>query len=231
MIKICVMSDLHGYLPEINPCELVLICGDIVPLSAQGSSRYTSRWYERAFKTWAESLPCDKVIFIAGNHELHFPNHYEYYKKMFPNNSKVTYLCHEEYTYSGSDNKKYRIFGTPYCKEFGNWAFMCTDRQLGELFLDIPSKLDILLTHDQPYMFGDILLQEDCPWATGEHIGNSSLTLAIVGTAPRYQFNGHLHSCDHNEIIINENTIHYNVSLKDEKYQVVYNPLYLEIDK
>jgi len=108
---------------------------------------------------------------------------------------------------------------------------MCTDRQLGELFLDIPSKLDILLTHDQPYMFGDILLQEDCPWATGEHIGNSSLTLAIIGTAPRYQFNGHLHSCDHNEIIINENTIHYNVSLKDEKYQVVYDPLYLEIDK
>ena len=85
MIKICAMSDLHGYLPEINPCELVLICGDIVPLSAQGSSRYTSRWYERAFKTWAESLPCDKVIFIAGNHELHFPNHYEYYKKVTKN--------------------------------------------------------------------------------------------------------------------------------------------------
>ena len=70
MIKICAMSDLHGYLPEINACELVLICGDIVPLSAQGSSRYTSRWYKRAFKTWAESLPCDKVIFIAGNHKI-----------------------------------------------------------------------------------------------------------------------------------------------------------------
>lgn len=231
MIKICAMSDLHGYLPEINPCELVLICGDIVPLNFQASSKLTYTWFSTTFKEWAEALPCEKVVFIAGNHELHFPNHYKEYKQLFDNDNKITYLCHEEYTYSGSDGKEYRIFGTPYCQEFGDWAFMCTHRQLGELFLDIPNKLDILLTHDQPYMFGDILLQEDCPWATGEHIGNSPLTLAIIGTAPRYQFNGHLHSCDHNEIIINDNTIHYNVSLKDETYQAVYSPLYLEIDK
>lgn len=35
MIKICAISDLHGYLPKIEPCELVLICGDIVGLHAQ----------------------------------------------------------------------------------------------------------------------------------------------------------------------------------------------------
>ena len=224
------MSDLHGYLPEINACELVLICGDIVPLSAQGSSRYTSRWYKRAFKTWAESLPCDKVIFIAGNHELHFPNHYEYYKKMFPNNSKVTYLCHEEYTYLGSDGKEYRIFGTPYCQEFGNWAFMLLDSELREKYSEIPENLDILLTHDQCYGYGDILLQKDCPWATGEHIGNKPLTEAVLEKQPKYLFTAHLHSVDHNCVMINQ-TKRYNVSLKDESYQAVYSPLYLEIDK
>lgn len=230
MIKICAMSDLHGYLPEINPCELVLICGDIVPLSAQGSSRHTSRWYERAFKTWAESLPCDKVIFIAGNHELRFPNHYEYYKKMFPNNSKVTYLCHEGYIYKGPDGKEYSIFGTPYCQEFGNWAFMLTNEELPDKYEDIPHRVDILMTHDQPYYFGDVLLQEDCPWANGGHIGNKALLEFIQKKRPRYQFNGHLHSCSHDKIMI-EDTIHYNVSLKDESYQPVYEPLYLEIDK
>lgn len=30
MINVCAISDLHGTLPEINPCELLLICGEIV---------------------------------------------------------------------------------------------------------------------------------------------------------------------------------------------------------
>ncbi len=229
MIKICAMSDLHGYLPEIDRCDLVLICGDIIPLNFQASSKLTYRWFSTTFKEWAEALPCEKVVFIAGNHELHFPDHYKDYKELFPNDSKITYLCHEEYVYSGPDDRDYRIFGTPYCKKFDNWAFMLPDSQLHEKFLEIPWRVDILLTHDQPYLYGDVLLQEDCPWANGEHIGSNPLALAILGKAPRYQFNGHLHSCDHNEIVINDNTIHYNVSLKDDSYQVVYNPLYLTI--
>lgn len=231
MIKICAMSDLHGYLPEVEPCDLVLICGDIVPLRIQGRTKDSYKWFSTEFKEWAMDLPCDKVIFIAGNHELTFPNHYNDYKQLFYNDSKVTYLCHEGYIYKGPDGKEYSIFGTPYCKEFGNWAFMLPEGELSRMYLDIPSGLDILITHDQPYFYGDVLLQEDCPWATGENIGNPALAMAIINEAPRYQFNGHLHSCDHNEIIINEKTIHYNVSLKDESYQPVYEPLYLEIDK
>lgn len=230
MIKICAMSDLHGYLPEVEPCDLVLICGDIVPLRIQGRTKDSYKWFSTEFKEWAMDLPCDKVIFIAGNHELTFPNHYNDYKQLFYNDSKVTYLCHEEYIYKGPDGKEYSIFGTPYCKEFGNWAFMLPEGELSRMCLDIPSGLDILITHDQPYFYGDVLLQEDCPWANGEHIGNKILLEAINKRCPRYQFNGHLHSCSHKAIDIN-GTIHYNVSLKDEKYQSMYEPLYLNIDK
>ena len=35
MTKICVLSDLHGHLPKVEPCELVLLAGDIVPLNIQ----------------------------------------------------------------------------------------------------------------------------------------------------------------------------------------------------
>ena len=38
MIKICAISDLHGYLPEIRPCDLVLVCGDSIPLNVQAST-------------------------------------------------------------------------------------------------------------------------------------------------------------------------------------------------
>lgn len=230
MIKVCAISDLHGYLPKLEPCDLVLICGDSVPLKYQSDFELAYDWYEDDFKEWAENLKCDKVLFIAGNHECTFPADSKAYQRLFPENSNVTYLEDSQYDYKGLDGKTYYIYGTPWCKVFGRWAFMASDPALEEIYSKIPKGLDILITHDQPYGYGDVLLQKDCPWANGEHIGNKMLLEAINKRCPRYQFNGHLHSCSHEAIDIN-GTIHYNVSLKDEKYQPVYEPLYLNIDK
>lgn len=229
MIKICAISDLHGYLPKIEPCDLVLICGDIVGLHAQRYPKSCKKWYIDWFKPWVNELPCDKVLFIPGNHEVGMEGHEEEYKKLFGPYDKATVLFHESYEYLGSDGETYKIFGTPYCKIFGNWAYMYPDDTLRQAFSEIPENLDILITHDQPYEFGDILLQEDCPWADGSHIGNKPLLEAILAKQPRYQLNGHLHSCSHEKIMIN-NTSHYNVSMKDEKYNIVYEPLYLDIE-
>ncbi len=226
-MKICAISDLHGELIDIEPCDLVLICGDSVPLNVQSSTNRTKKWYKEKFTKWAENLPCEKVIFIAGNHELGFKGHQIIYESLFPTSNKITYLCHKEYVFT-HNGKDYRIFGTPYCKKFGNWAFMYPDDVLKQIFNEIPEGLDILVTHDQPYEYGDILLQEDCPWADGNHIGNKPLLDAILEKQPRFQFNGHLHSCSHDKIMIN-NTAHYNVSMKDEKYNITYESLYLEI--
>lgn len=229
MIKICAISDLHGYLPKIEPCDLVLICGDIVGLHAQRYPKSCKKWYIDWFKPWVNELPCDKVLFIPGNHEVGMEGHEEEYKELFGPHDKATVLFHESYEYLGNDGETYKIFGTPYCKIFGNWAYMYPDDILRQAFNEIPENLDILITHDQPYEFGDILLQEDCPWADGSHIGNKPLLEAILAKQPRFQFNGHLHSCSHEKIMIN-NTAHYNVSMKDEKYNIVYEPLYLEIE-
>ena len=226
-MKICAISDLHGYLPELKPCELVLICGDSVPLEYQASSKKTKKWYDTTFRKWAGELPCDKVLFIAGNHELHFPGKKIIYESLFSKDDKITYLCHSEYIHKSKDGKEYKIFGTPYCKQFMNWAFMYPNEELEKIFKNIPSDLDILISHDNPYGYGDIVLQE-CPWADGSHIGNIPLAKAIEEKQPKYQFNGHLHSCDHSLIMIG-NTKHYNCSIKDEQYNPVYEPLYLNI--
>lgn len=227
MLSICVISDLHGYLPELKPCELVLICGDSVPLEYQASSKKTKKWYDTTFRKWAGELPCDKVLFIAGNHELHFPGKKIIYESLFSKDDKITYLCHSEYIHKSKDGKEYKIFGTPYCKQFMNWAFMYPNEELEKIFKNIPNDLDILISHDNPYGYGDIVLQE-CPWADGSHIGNIPLAKAIEEKQPKYQFNGHLHSCDHSLIMIG-NTKHYNCSIKDEQYNPVYEPLYLNI--
>lgn len=222
-IKVCVTSDLHGSLPNIPECDLLLICGDIVPLNVQSTRFGTENFFRDTFKRWANNLPVNKVLFIAGNHELQFQKRNEFYSNLFPKFEKVTYLYNEEYEYKGL-----KIYGTPYTHKFYNWAFMKEGEALKNIYDQIPYNLDILITHEQPKYFGDIILQEDCRWYNGEHIGCKELLDAILEKQPKYQFNGHIHTGDHNLIKI-LNTNHYNVSLKDETYIDHYKPLLIDI--
>lgn len=225
-IKIAAMSDLHGDLPEmVEPCELVLICGDISPLKIQSGKTKMRRWLFNKFLPWASQLPCDKVLFIAGNHDMTFDN-LDFIYSIFSKDKKVTYLFHENYIYTGRDGKEYSIFGTPYCKLFGNWAFMTFNDHLRELYSDIPENLDILMTHDCPYGYNDIIIEE-IPWNTYEHIGNIPLAEEVLKKGPKVLVRGHLHATDRFCMI--NNTRHYNVSIKNEKYETVFPITYLEI--
>lgn len=231
-MKIVAMSDLHGTLLPVNdyfePCELVCICGDISPLHIQLNHRKMRKWLKEEFKPWCEALPCDKVIFIAGNHDDICKNT-DFMYSVFPKDEKVTYLFHENYTYISKSGKEYNIFGTPYCKLFGNWAFMEMDDMLDKLYQDIPENLDILITHDAPFGVSDIILQEDCPWYDGKtHIGNKPLSTIILKTTPKIVLHGHLHSTSrkfeewgYSKVI--------NCSIKDEYYNPVYDPIVFEL--
>lgn len=226
-MKICATSDLHGFLPEIEPCELLLICGDIVSLRHQRYSKSCKQWYTKVFQPWINSLQCDKVLFIPGNHEVGVEGHEDEYRKLFSSTNKATILLHDYYEYLSNDGIICKIFGTPYCKIFGNWAFMRTNSDLKEKFSEIPEGLDILLTHDVAYGYADQSLQ-DTGWGTDEHFGTVELRDAILEKKPKYHFSGHIHTADHNPIMIG-NTKHYNVSYVDETYTPTFKPLYLNI--
>ncbi len=227
--KICALSDLHGTLLPVRdyfePCELVCICGDISPLSIQSNHRKMRHWLINTFRPWCESLPCDKAIFIAGNHD-DIARNTDFMYSQFPKNKKVTYLFHENYVYTSRSGKEYSIFGTPYCKLFGNWAFMEMDETLDKLYQDIPENLDILLSHDAPFGATDVLLQPG--YYTGEHIGNKPLAAAMLKKAPKYVFHGHLHSCNHEFEEFGYSKV-INCSIKDEKYLPVYDPIVTEL--
>ena len=229
MLSICAMSDLHGYLPEVEPCDLVLICGDIVPLQYQSDIEYTYYWYRDIFRAWVDDLSCNKVLFIAGNHECGFSENIDIFYEMFPENEKATYLQDDLYTYD-INNESYRIYGTPWCQEFGKWAFMANDDQLKDIYSSIPENLDILITHDAPYGVSDVLLQKECKWANGEHIGNKPLRQAILEKQPKIVLHGHLHSTSREFENLNTTKV-VNCSIKDEFYQPIYKPLYFKINK
>ena len=69
-MKLCAISDMHGKLDfKIEPCDILCICGDIVPLNVQSFHQGTIKWLIKHFVPWCEEQPCKKVFLIAGNHK------------------------------------------------------------------------------------------------------------------------------------------------------------------
>lgn len=228
-MKVLAISDLHGDLiPITEESDLICICGDISPLSIQINRRKMKSWLVDEFKPWCENLPCDKVLFIGGNHDF-VCSDLDFMYTQFPKDKKVTYLYHEEYTYISKSGQEYKIFGTPFCKIFGNWAFMESDDILEEYYNSIPENLDILITHDTPYGVSDIIFQHTCPWYDGKtHLGNKALTKAILEKKPSVVLHGHIHSSDHNFDYLGVSKV-VNCSIKDEDYKLYYDPIVFEI--
>ena len=232
MIKICAISDMHGKLDfNIEPCDILCICGDIVPLSIQTMHEDTINWLKDTFIPWCEKQPCEKVFLIAGNHDRVAEWHPDEWRATF-NDTKITYLQDEmaEYVKQTEDEyKEIRIYGTPWCHQFYNWSFMTSDVELEKIYNKIPYKVDVLLTHDCPHGTSDVILQDDVSWYDGKtHIGCIPLGNAVDEKKPQIQFVGHLHSCTKEPQQRGE-TMVINVSVVNEHYKRVYEPHYIEI--
>ena len=238
-MKIAGVSDLHGYLPiypsdwweGIRDCEILFICGDISPLSIQGSIPLCEEWLLEEFRPWANDLPVEKVIFIGGNHDFYL----ERCKKRdnlfhwFPSQGKITYLYNNKIEYiSSQDSKVYNIYGTPYCHKFGNWAFMREDETLKEKFAQIPENLDILITHDPPKLGTVGTILQPNRHNTGIDAGGQVLAEAVLEKKPKLVLSGHIHSGNHNVEEV-EGIKLVNCSILDESYRLSYCPIIIEL--
>jgi Icc-related predicted phosphoesterase len=126
---------------------------------------------------------------------------------------------------------QYSIFGTPYCHIFGNWPFMRTEEYMEEKFKEIPETVDIIISHDPPYGIGQVdQILESRRWnrETPESVGNPSLAKQLEKTKFKLLVCGHIHSGDHIPFEYNGGQV-VNVSLKDENYDVKYEPFYYEL--
>jgi Icc-related predicted phosphoesterase len=71
MIKCIAISDLHGILPQITEeFDVLFICGDILPLNIQKNIPKSEKLLKKKFSEWINSLRCDKVFAVWGNHEI-----------------------------------------------------------------------------------------------------------------------------------------------------------------
>lgn len=148
-MRICVTSDLHGILPKIEePCTAVLICGDIMPLRMQRNIPQSEKWLKTEFAEWVNNLPCESVIMVGGNHDFALANMYRQPLKINsiltqPTNGKLELLDNEETCIIDESGKCYLVWGTPYCKIFGNWAYMYEPETLIKAYKSMPAECDI----------------------------------------------------------------------------------------
>lgn len=152
-MRICGISDIHGNLiKDIPKCDVLCICGDIVPLDIQRQMDDSIKWFQNEFANWVKNLPCKKVIAVPGNHDFYLENKLKEWKGFVEDyeiytDGKVRFLVDELFNYEGVS-----FYGTPWINPilFGKWAFeYSTDEVEDNPFEKIP-KCDILLTHDNP---------------------------------------------------------------------------------
>jgi Icc-related predicted phosphoesterase len=228
-IKILALSDLHGVLPEISqPADVAIIAGDIVPLELQNNMQHSKWWFENEFAAWIETIPAKKVFFVAGNHDFYL----EKIKKSELSNlykitkNKLKYLMNENTIYIDDKNVSWSIFGTPYCSKLLNWPFGRKDSALVDKYKKIPNKVDIIISHDAPFAYGDIDIISSKPQVG--HIGNEPLAARLDATDYKLLVCGHIHTGDHK---FNEQYKTVNVSILNEGYTQGYEPTYITIEK
>lgn len=240
MIKVIGISDLHGYLPVITEdFDLLLIGGDICPAHSH-YYWFQREWLSTEFAKWVMGLPfkdeASKVVFIGGNHDEYLdqepnPNKGDfssiYTDIIKPCGGRLVYLEDDEYTFESQDGETLKIYGTPWCKIFGNWWFMRNDGLLEKTFDAIPEGLDILLTHDAPAIppYGYIT---QGPWK-GTDAGNKILAKYIKLKKPKYAWHGHIHSSP-GEVQEIDGTKICCLSIMDENYDPVHPIHIFEIE-
>lgn len=191
-MKVVALADIHGTLPEIPECNLLLIAGDICPYTDHSCS-FQEAWLETTFKYWLKRLPTNKVVFCAGNHDFIFQDRksvaYRILKEL-----PATYL-EDDYCYY----QDFKIYGTPWQPYHGGWAFNLYEPELKEKWALIPEDTNILVCHSPPVGYGDeaprtITDDTETNWPEPEHVGSPSLLERIKIIQPKLVVFGHIHS-------------------------------------
>lgn len=229
-MRIMAISDLHGKLEGLNPkgADVVVLAGDIAPLRGFGPEHVNAqkKWINQRFREWTASYPEIQFVVIPGNHDF-YPIAHILFK---------THGIDWEYDFSpnvhflgdrGTEIGGVKFYGTPWVPIISySWAFEGEPDTLKKWFAKIPAGLDVLVTHSPPRIPGSDV---DRSLQTGSgHFGSPELTQAIIQKRPRLVFCGHIHTGQHGGVDFEGSRI-YNVSRLDERYEIAYEPTWVEI--
>ncbi len=178
-MKIAVLSDTHGHVPDVPDVDLLILSGDYVH-TRKNDWLAQQRWVNNTFKPWLDELSQRMTIIgVAGNHDYIL----EYHKEALPELS-WTYLEN-----SGCEFQGLKVWGSPQNKWFFDWSFNKSEKELLEYWKLIPDDTNILILHQPPLGVAD--------WVPYDQVSAGSSTLydrLIDLKELRLVTVGHLHS-------------------------------------
>ena len=176
MPKITFISDTHNKHNSIKIPET-----DILIHAGDATGRGTLQEV-KSFLAWLSNQPAQHKIYVAGNHDFLFERDPGYAKMLLSEHDNISYLQDSMIEVMGL-----KIYGSPHQPEFYNWAFNRTSDQLKAIWSEIPSEIDILVTHGPPYGILDKTADNDivgCKWLREEVLGR---------VKPKIHHFGHIH--------------------------------------
>lgn len=199
MIKIGCLSDLHGYVYDLQArcfpgVELLIIAGDLCPTD---EIKYQEEWleynYQKVFMSKDIFPDLQEIILVPGNHDYWIERHYDNFlglRKMFGYSTKV--LIDDEYEYiSGLSGESVRIYG---CPRTSLWLHAFPHKPGNTDILEIPGGIDILVTHEAPRMYQLECIKQSQGWyGKGDEPGNLALARRVLEISPKYHVFGHIH--------------------------------------
>lgn len=174
-MKIDCISDLHGFFPELEGGDLLIIAGDLT--AHDQPHEYVE------FREWLQGQQYRNKIVIGGNHDVAVED------GRFALSSSwlgAHYLCDSGCTIAYQPEGEgslslLHVWGSPWTAWFYGinprckaWTLM-NDEKLSKKWDKIPKDTDILITHTPPYGFLDMALRNIADKELYQSVGSQSL--------------------------------------------------------
>jgi predicted phosphodiesterase len=226
-MQMTLISDTHNKHEEID-------CGSGDILIHAGDATGRGQFEEiDSFLMWFSRQDFTHKILIAGNHDWGFERHPDHYSQLCGLYG-ITYLNDSGVILTNTDSgQQFKIWGSPVQPEFCNWAFNRSIykadgryRQIKPHWDMIPLDTDILITHGPPWGMRDSVISFE-PNEHIRHVGCPHLIDAVRIVKPKYHIFGHIH--EQHGMTYSEGTTFINASQLDDRYDVTYEPINIQL--
>ncbi len=207
-LKLTVISDTHGKHTQLGRLrgDVLIHCGDMFNMFSQSHDDFDR------MDAWFGEQDFDLILCVGGNHDFELEKRSTYAHSPFKN---AVYLEGSAFDFDGI-----RFFGAPWIPELSGQAYYVDDYALPGKWAEIPSDVDVLITHTPPGGILDVS-------SRGLELGCPHLLSAIERTKPTVHCFGHVHASSGTHT--NDTTTFVNAALVNSRYELHHPPYELEL--